>query len=194
MFDVEKNHFISKKFNVKRLKRISSNLGLSYASESNLGSTWYSTPRQIRLVSYLTLIGMAYLNDEEFTPTERSGELEAKLWPYWYHGVLLLYGQNLFMNHLMATKQLDIVKLRNQIDVSARLNISVWEVLHIHTYQDNLMFSKIRFKDGEYDQMSYKKENVTQVNYYALKMALESKRFSIKKINKMFTEQSDRKT
>jgi len=50
-------------FNIKRLKRIASNIGFKYASVTNLGSTWYSTPDQFRLVSYLTLFGMAYLSE-----------------------------------------------------------------------------------------------------------------------------------
>jgi hypothetical protein len=53
----------SSDFNIKRLKRIASNIGFKYASVTNLGSTWYSTPDQFRLVSYLTLFGMAYLSE-----------------------------------------------------------------------------------------------------------------------------------
>ncbi len=63
----------STEFNDKKLKRIANNLGLKYASVKNLGSTWYSTPDQFRLVSYLTLFGMSYLSQEEFSPTERDG-------------------------------------------------------------------------------------------------------------------------
>ena len=53
-------------FNTHRLERIASNIGFEYASETNLGSTWYSTPDQFRIVSYLTLFGMAYLSDGKF--------------------------------------------------------------------------------------------------------------------------------
>ena len=45
-------------FNRKRLSRIAEDLGLEHAGESNLGSTWYSTPEQFRLVSYLTIFSM----------------------------------------------------------------------------------------------------------------------------------------
>ena len=70
-------------FNMKRLNRISSNLKLNYANVGNLGSTWYSTPEQIRLVSYLTIVSMLYLSNEEFSPPEKSFK-EPLLWPYWY--------------------------------------------------------------------------------------------------------------
>lgn len=45
-------------FNRKRLSRVAEDLGLEYAGESNLGSTWYSTPEQFRVVSYLTIFSM----------------------------------------------------------------------------------------------------------------------------------------
>ena len=45
-------------FNRKRLSRIARDLGLEHAGISNLGSTWYSTPQQFRLVSYLTIFSM----------------------------------------------------------------------------------------------------------------------------------------
>lgn len=65
----------SANFNTNRLSRVASNLGLKYAAELNLGSTWYSTPDQFRLVSYLTLFGMSYLSEEEFSKPEREGKL-----------------------------------------------------------------------------------------------------------------------
>lgn len=76
----------SENFNRKRLKRISQTLGLSYIGEDNLGSTWYSTPDQFRLVSYLTLVNMIYISSEEFTIAEKNGK--KSFWPYWSHGTL----------------------------------------------------------------------------------------------------------
>lgn len=98
-------------FNTNRFARIAKNLRLEYAGVENLGSTWYSTPQQFRLVSYLTLFGMAYLALEEFTMPEREGKLGVALWPDWHYGVLLLYGQHLALNHLIAMKQIHVVKL-----------------------------------------------------------------------------------
>jgi hypothetical protein len=71
----------STNFNMNRLKRIAENLNLNFGNVRNLGSTWYSTPNQFRLVSYLTLFGMAYLNQEEFSSTEREGKLGVLMWP-----------------------------------------------------------------------------------------------------------------
>ena len=71
----------STQFNVKRLRRIAKHLNLQYASEWNLGSTWYSSPAQFRLVSYLTLASMLYVSNEEFSQPEREGKIGTMNWP-----------------------------------------------------------------------------------------------------------------
>ena len=81
----------SENFNRKRLKKIAHTLNLGYIGADNLGSTWYSTVEQFRLVSYLTLNMMMYISSEEFTKAEKEGKIS--FWPYWSHGVVLLYGQ-----------------------------------------------------------------------------------------------------
>lgn len=124
----------SNTFNRKRLNRIANNMGLKYAQWSNLGSTWISTPEQFRLVSYLTLIGMAYLAHDEFTEPERKGQVGTINWPEWHYGVLLLYGQNLALNHLIATNQINMVRLHNYIDYPSGNTNSVFGVLHLHVY------------------------------------------------------------
>jgi hypothetical protein len=81
----------SENFNRKRLKKVAETLNLGYIGADNLGSTWYSTVEQFRLVSYLTLNMMMYISSEEFTKSEKEGKIS--FWPYWSHGVVLLYGQ-----------------------------------------------------------------------------------------------------
>jgi hypothetical protein len=88
----------SSNFSEKRLRRVAKDLNLKYAGIWNLGSTWYSTPHQFRMVSYLTLFGMAYLSSEEFAQPEREGKVGTILWPDWHFGVLLLYGQGLMLS------------------------------------------------------------------------------------------------
>jgi hypothetical protein len=125
-------------FNVNRLRRISKNLNLKYASIWNLGSTWYSTPAEFRLMSYLTLLSMVYLSNEEFSAVERAGKLGIQLWPEWHYGVLLLYGQNIAMNHLIETKQLNIVKLPQLLDHPSANEVSIFDIIHIHVFHGNL--------------------------------------------------------
>jgi hypothetical protein len=76
-------------FNRNRLKRVANNLGLSHANDDNLGSTWYSTPSQFRIVSYLTLFNMMYLAEEEFTTADKTGKVGTVNWPEWHYGVSL---------------------------------------------------------------------------------------------------------
>jgi hypothetical protein len=161
---------------MNRLERVAKNLDLSFAGVSNLGSTWYSTPDQFRLVSYLTLFGMAYLTEEEFSEPERQGKLGIQLWPFWHYGVVLLYGQNLMMNHLIKTNQLNIVKLENSLDYPSYFSEEINKMLHIHVFHGDEMFSKFKFKAGSYDSMEYDDKNVNIAKFYALKMALEGKR------------------
>ena len=68
-------------FNMKRLKKAATLMGLKFADIRNLGSTWYSTPAQFRYVSYLTLVSMAYINGEEFSEPERQDKVGTILWP-----------------------------------------------------------------------------------------------------------------
>lgn len=78
-------------FNEKRLSHAAKRLGLEYVFKMrNLGSTWYSTPDQIRLVSYLTMCTMVYLAIEEFTQVEREGRLGNLLWPDWHYLVIFV--------------------------------------------------------------------------------------------------------
>jgi hypothetical protein len=136
----------SHKFNTKRLNRIAKNLNLANSNIENLGSTWYSTPEQFRLVSYMTLFSMLYLSNEEFSTPQKDYN-KVFLWPFWHYGVLLLYGQSLAMNHLIATKQLNIINSPNMLDVSTTSNTSVHSALHLHVFQGFyfLIFNFLKF-------------------------------------------------
>ena len=68
-------------FNMKRLRKAAKLMKLEFGEIRNLGSTWFSTPSQIRLVSYLTLVAMAYINSEEFSEPERQSKVGTILWP-----------------------------------------------------------------------------------------------------------------
>jgi len=167
----------SVQFNMNRLARIASNIGLNYGYVANLGSTWYSTPEQFRLVSYLTLVLMSYLSSEEFTSAARQYKLHALQWPDWHYGVVLLYGQHIALNHLIATRQMNVVKLQELMDYPASDEKSIFNIIHIHCFHDEEFFSKFNFMSGQYDNLTVSDENSTKINYYALKMASKAKSF-----------------
>lgn len=177
----------STEFNAKRFGRIAQNLGLNYAGQQNLGSTWYSTPDQFRLVAYLTLFGMGYLAQEEFSQVEREGKLGVQLWPDWHYGVLLLYGQTLALNHLISAQQTHVVKLENHLDYPSGNTDSINKVLNIHVFHGDDMFSKFAFQAGKYDQMNT--TDSEEIKFYCLKMALDGKRISAPDLLKMLNQQ-----
>ena len=172
------NGAYSNEFNVKRLERISKGLNLKYAKIWNLGSTWYSTPNMFRITAYLTLVNMAYISDEEFSQPERDGKVGTLLWPEWHYGVLLLYGQNVGLNHLIATKQANVVKIDRILDFHSTSSESIHTKIHIHVYHNAELFSKFAFKMGKYDNMTVQANQTSQIKYYCLKLALEGKRSS----------------
>jgi hypothetical protein len=189
-FNVGRGAF-SHDFNEKRLSRAARRIGLEYAHVRNLGSTWYSTPEQFRLVSYLTLFGMAYLATEEFTSVESEGKLGVRLWPQWHYGVLLLYGQSIALNHFISTRQVNVVKLENQLDFPSGNANSIHKVINIHVFHGSSMFSKFAFKAGKYDSMNATDSD--EIKYFCLKMALDGKRMSETQLLAMFVEQSKNK-
>ena len=89
--------------------------------------------------------------------------------------MLLLYGQNLAMNHLIATKQLNIIKLNDMIDVPTDSETSIYKAIHLHVFHGNSLFSKFSFKSGEYDYLRDYNRNIELANFYALNIALKSK-------------------
>ena len=175
-------------FNMKRLQKAAQNVKLLPGSVRNLGSTWYSTPNQFRFVSYLTLVSMIYVSNEEFSETERTGKLGVYHWPDWHYGVLLLYGQNLAMNHLISSKQMNITNLESLIDFPSTLEENISSKVHIHVFHGSNMFSKKFFKAGVYDNMTLPINNTHLVKYYCLNIALESKRKSLFELESMAKE------
>ena len=119
------------------------------------------------------LLTQAYLSKEEFTESERKGKMLAENWPEWHYGVLLLYGQSLALNHLIATRQLNVVKLEGLLDYGSGNTESVHSKLHIHVFHGGDMFSKFMFKAGKYNSMNVNDDDAQLIKFYCLKMALE---------------------
>lgn len=118
---------------------------------------------------------MAYLNNEEFAQPEREQKLGTLMWPEWHYGVLLLYGQHLMLNHLIAAKQINVIKLEKLIDYPSGNNISIFKILHIHVFHGENLFSKFMFKTGKYDNMTIDEGKSNLVSYFSLKMAMEGR-------------------
>jgi hypothetical protein len=114
-------------------------------------------------------------------------------WPEWHYGVLLLYGQHLALNHLIAINKLRITKLQNMIDFPSGNDESIFKLIHIHVFHGENMFSKFMFKMKKYDNMTVSDDKINQVKYYSLKMALEGKRKTCKELSLMLNTTSSKK-
>ena len=94
--------------------------------------------------------------------------------------VVLLYGQSLVLNHLIATNQTRLVFLNQHIDFQSRFHKSIHKVVHIHAFQLPGLFDKIAFKNGSYDRMELSESQLKSddVVDYTLRTALQSKKIS----------------
>ena len=137
---------------------------------------------------------MSFVSSEEFTPQERQGLMGAILWPNWHYGVLLLYGQSIAMNHLIATRQLNIIRIPNQLDYPSFNGENVNKIIHIHVFHGNYMFSKFELKAGRYDNLNLEDYGIKIARDYALVMALEAKRKSEFDLAKMLKKQISKKS
>jgi hypothetical protein len=172
-------------FNMKRLQKAAKNINLESGDIRNLGSTWYSTPSQFRIASYLTLVAIVYLSNEEFSETERQGKLGVQHWPDWHYGVVSLYGQNLAMNHLISSGRINITKLENLLDYPTTNEELVHQKVHLHVFHSASVFSKFAFKGGKYNNITLPINNTHLIQYYCLNIALDSKKKSLEELGKM---------
>jgi len=81
-----------------------------------------------------------------------------QLWPEWHYGVLLLYGCHLAFNHLVVNESLKLGLAHELLDRPStnkdKYDLEVHNRLHIHCWHTTDQFSKFRFKDGTYDNLS----------------------------------------
>ena len=102
--------------------------------------------------------------------------------------VVLLYGQSLVLNHLIANNQTSVAFLDKHIDFQSRFHESVHKVVHIHAFQFPGVFDKVAFKNGSYDRMELSESqlNSDDVVDYTLRTALESKKISNLALAKLY--------
>ena len=102
--------------------------------------------------------------------------------------VVLLYGQSLVLNHLIANNQTSLVFLDQHIDFQSRFHKSIHKVVHIHAFQLPGVFDKIAFKAGSYDRMELNESqlNSDDVVDYSLRIALDSKRTANSALAKLY--------
>lgn len=157
-------------------------LGLEHTGIENLGATWYSTPEQFRLVSYLTLFGIAYLSEEEFTPSEKDGTIGQHSWPEWHYRVVFLYAQGLMLDHLASTYQINLIKLTDSIDHDVEdEKASMEDKIILHSFDEYYYYNSAKIQTDIRDPQI----NITdtkQVRGYALKLGRMASSLTAEKI------------
>jgi hypothetical protein len=88
-----------------------------------------------------------------------------------HYGVLLLYGQDLALNHLVGTNQIRLIIGNDLLDLSSTDTnpqfIQNGIRLNIHCWHTDERFSKFAFKLGHYKQSELKKyQNDTTTQAY----------------------------
>jgi hypothetical protein len=131
---------------------------------------------------------MGYLCEEEFTAAERNDQFGEATWPDWHHGVLSMYGSAMALNHLSGSNQMNVVKLNYLIDFPSSNTLNPNQKIHIHAFHTWEVFSKFAFKENKYDNMTVADKDLDKINYYCLKMALDSKRIAPADLNKMLNQ------
>ena len=79
------------------------------------------------------------------------------------------------------------------IDFPSTNTQSIFSIVHIHVYHDDVLFSKFRFKDGHYNNWTLPLNDTNQVKYYCLSMALEAKKADPKDSLKMLKQVQSKK-
>ncbi len=129
--------------------------------------------------------------------------IEILCWIFRHYGVLLLYGQHLALNHLVATKQIRIIIGHQLLDQSTTDKSTQYVQqgirLNLHCWHTDERFSKFAFKLGHYNKtdlekfrndttaQAYVSERGNKNRFYlfvfkAMRMALESKYMTLEEM------------
>ncbi len=146
------------------LARLAATFGLRYQQRTNLGSTHYGAPAEVRPVAHLAYEIADHLHTVEFGRDPGS-------WPGWYRGVLTMYADELAVNHLVDEFERD----RAALDASSVSPLPAAQFAHAHCWHTSETFSKFAYRTGAYDDVDPDELDVAQVRYYCLWHALRAR-------------------
>jgi len=138
------------KFNMERLKSISTKLGMRHQGIHCIGSAWYGETELFIQLSKKTFEMTGYMWMNEFDPNatgletidfkaNREGE-----WIRWWRPVSLLYGAELAINHLIDNLSQDYKK---NYDTPSCSDDDYLTTPHIHCWHNDCEFQKFKFMD-----------------------------------------------
>lgn len=148
------------------LKKIADENNLNYRDEHNLGSTNYGNGKVICEVGRLATDLNVYILNNYFKNFEGN-------WPGFYRGVTSMYANELAVNHLVNTYQ----KNTQLFDFDSSSDQDINDYMHIHCWHSDKLFSKFKFNEGKYNNLSTNGLDLTKINNYCLDVALKSRKY-----------------
>ncbi|EDQ92767.1 uncharacterized protein MONBRDRAFT_4769 [Monosiga brevicollis MX1] len=164
-----------------KIERASTAAGLQHHSITNIGSTYYGPASVVLRVADLTLACGFFARAYLFSPGTPC-KLPANLRPKtikcgWtseglHEGVLLLYSQEMAVNHLYGIKQKLSFHQWTSMDVPTIEPHPVCRAYMLHVYHGAERFSKFRLSDGTYRDLDVTDYDLTIIRDYATWLAL----------------------
>eukprot|EP00051_Salpingoeca_urceolata_P019013 m.272287 g.272287 ORF g.272287 m.272287 type:complete len:848 (+) comp19330_c0_seq1:56-2599(+) len=167
----------------KALADAAVDLGLRHTGHTGLSSTWYGPSQQVVHMSRLTVAVGRYAIYKFFSKSlchlpEAKRPAGTKCWNFYdaswgetlYEGVVLLYAQELAVNHVVG-KALSPSRV-HILDHGATSTKPTCSTYHIHVYHSPDRFNKWSMGQGEYDDFDLDTLDLRVVRDYATYIAL----------------------
>eukprot|EP00045_Choanoeca_perplexa_P010946 m.113861 g.113861 ORF g.113861 m.113861 type:complete len:658 (-) comp15456_c0_seq1:1063-3036(-) len=163
-----------------KLANAAASAGLKYNSVTNIASTYYGPASTVLKIADLTVAVGKYLRFYLFaegTPCKLPVALRPKdamcEWGSGLHeGVMLLYSQDVAVNHLLSTDEDIRLHPKSQYDAGTTNQVHVCSFYMYHIYHGAERFSKFAFQSNTYRNEDMKDYNLTQVRDYISWLAL----------------------
>jgi hypothetical protein len=104
-----------------------------------------------------------------------------------------MYGSHMALSHLYGANLVNLVVLPELIDYPSGNTKNITDMLHIHVFHGDDLFSKFAFQSGKYNETHLNNTRTYQVKYFVLKMALDSKKYSCVELYKLLANETARK-
>jgi hypothetical protein len=157
-------------------------LGLGYQNYENVGSTWYGYSHVMVAAANLSVAVMQWLSTQEFTEFESLSVSGNAAWPHWYKPVMSMYSGDIAINqipHGMVLRSSPGTGIAFDLGTNNERRILNGDIQHMHVFQYVERFSKLKFKDGSYNNLDISPfVNMTTVSDYATVIAISSSRMN----------------
>jgi hypothetical protein len=104
-----------------------------------------------------------------------------------------MYGADMALNHLSGAGHANLIVLPELIDYPSMNTKSIMDMIHIHVFHGDELFSKFVFIMGKYNESHLDRTKTHQVKYYALQLALDSKKLTCVQLSELLTSEISKK-